>query len=498
MKKFFLLLIISLFTMSCSNKVEIKGKVRNGNPLERVEIIEASGVATLPLSNIGLNNKGEFNGEVNIPKNGMYLLTYGGNATMVYLKSGQTLEISGDQATFPATFEITGDAKANNDFLKAADKSFQNYASKLPMEAMIAKAEPEFIKEFTKIQDDVNKLLDADAKKLNADADVLSYKKLDVTAKFYGLLDAYEQSHGVATGNANYKPTAEFTKLKEKIGKDGDNMIRLIPVYRDYALGKLNGDFQTFAQTKMMNSKEQPLMAELFGDFLKQKKGLTDVAKDYFYAYVVAQSDINPNNIAKYDQITSLIDKNIKDANIKADMKSLQKALMGEKAGSVPSLKVKKADGSSTNLSDLKGKPTLVMFYASYNPNIATSTVTVLKEVNAFYKSKLNFAYVNLDDTEDQFKKTSSAMLKGIPGENLYVNGGINSKEAKDFGLYAFKLPGYILLDKDGKIVGKNYYNLGDPELIGNLDKLTGLTAPQVQMPAQMPQIPMQPEGEVK
>ena len=69
MKKFFLLLIISLFTMSCSNKVEIKGKVRNGNPLERVEIIEASGVATLPLSNIGLNNKGEFNGEVNIPKN---------------------------------------------------------------------------------------------------------------------------------------------------------------------------------------------------------------------------------------------------------------------------------------------------------------------------------------------------------------------------------------------------------------------------------------------
>ena len=498
MKKYFLLLIMSLFVMSCSNKVEIKGKVRNGNPLERVEIIEASGVATLPLTNIGLNNKGEFDGEVNIPKNGMYLLTYGGNATMVYLKAGQTLEISGDQATFPSMFAITGDAKANNDFLKAADKSFQDYASKLPMETFISKKEPDFIKEFNKIQTDVYKLLEADAKKLKADSDVLSYKKLDVTAKFSGLLDAYEQSHGMASGDTSYKPSAEFIKLKETVGKESDNMIRLIPAYRDYALGKLNGDFQAFAQNKTANAKEQPLMAELFGEFLQQRKNLSDVAKDYFYAYVVAQSDINPNNIAKYDQITSLIDKNIKDANIKADMKNLQKALMGDKAGVVPSLKVKKADGSSTNLSDLKGKPTLVMFYASYNPNIATSTVTVLREVNAFYKSKLNFAFVNLDDTNDQFKKTSAALLKGINGENLYVEGGINSKEAKNFGLYAFKMPGYILLDKDGKIVGKNYYNLGDPELISNLDKLTGLTAPQVQMPQQMPQLPLQPEAEAK
>jgi hypothetical protein len=34
-------------------KVEVKGKITGGSPLERIELIEASGVATLPLINIG-------------------------------------------------------------------------------------------------------------------------------------------------------------------------------------------------------------------------------------------------------------------------------------------------------------------------------------------------------------------------------------------------------------------------------------------------------------
>ena len=62
MKKYLILLLISLLVVSCS-KIKIEGNVQGGSPLERIEFIEASGVATLPLVNIGLDEKGDDPGE---------------------------------------------------------------------------------------------------------------------------------------------------------------------------------------------------------------------------------------------------------------------------------------------------------------------------------------------------------------------------------------------------------------------------------------------------
>jgi thiol-disulfide isomerase/thioredoxin len=56
----------------------------------------------------------------------------------------------------------------------------------------------------------------------------------------------------------------------------------------------------------------------------------------------------------------------------------------------------------------------MLFFYASWNPYIGEATIPVLKEVVNFYKSKMNFVFVNVDDTKDQFVKTSNSLLKGI------------------------------------------------------------------------------------
>lgn len=131
MKKYFLLLLLLILTLSCSKKTEVKGKITNASPLERIEIIEATGVGTLPIVNLGLNNKGEFSGSFDAPKDGMYALTYGGQMNMIYLKKGQTLDISGNGATFPQQMVISGEAKPNNDFIKETQKYFETYASKI-------------------------------------------------------------------------------------------------------------------------------------------------------------------------------------------------------------------------------------------------------------------------------------------------------------------------------------------------------------------------------
>lgn len=481
MKNYFLMLMLALFSVSCSKKVEVKGKISNASPLERIEIIEASGVGTLPLMNVGLNSKGEFSGSFEAPKDGMYILTYGGNMTMIYLKQGQTLNISGNGMDFPNKYTITGDAKANNDFLQDADKSFQSYASKLNINELIAKDENGFSTGFKKIQADIAKNIDDAAKKYGADNAAVQWKKDEANTKLLGLLEAYEQSHGQVTGNASFKVSKKFEDLKSEILKNSDRMVRDIPVFRDYMLNKMNPDFQKYASEKIKNPAESPLLGAVFADYLKTKKDLSQVAKDYSLAYIISQSDINPANTKNYDKIAKNIEENISDATVKKDIQVLQKVLMGEKEGTVPDLKLTLKDGKMSNLSDLKGKPTVVMYYASWNPNIAVMTVPVLKEVANFYKSKANFAYVNLDDTKEQFIKTSDALLKGFPGAHYYLEGGINSEAARKFGLYGFKTPSYIVLDKDGKTVGRPYYNLGDPEFITTMEKLTGIKAPQMQ-----------------
>lgn len=494
MKKFLIVLLISFLAVSCSKKVEVKGKVANANPLERVEIIEASGVGTLPLINMGINNKGEFSGSFDAPKDGMYAITYGHNMNMVYLKKGQTLDISGTSVDFPQKFVIKGDAKANNDFIQEAQKNFDAYAGKINVQEYIMKDEAAFLTGFKKIREDIYKSLEATAKKFGADNAALQFKKDETNARLLGLLDAYEQNHGQFSGKPAFKVSSNFAAARKELAADSDRLIREIPAYRDYLLNTMSKDFQTFAQKQ--NPAQGTLLSGVFSQFLATKKDLSQTAKDYLFAYVLAQSDINFGNVKKYDEITKLIDTNIKDSKIKADLKELQVVLMGHKAGTVPELPLVAADGKTLKLSDLKGKPTLVTFYASWNPNIQITTVPVLKEVTNFYKSKMNFAYVNLDDTKEQFTKTSAAMFKGFPGTNYWVTGGLNADAVKKFGIYSFKTPSFIILDKDGKISGRPFFNLGDPELVAALDTATGLKAPQVQqpMPQMMPgqQVPQQ------
>src|SRR5690606_7167507 len=138
MNKFFLMLFVALVAMSCSKKVEVSGNFAGGSPLERIEFIEASGVATLPLINIGVDAKGNFKGSFDAPKDGMYIMTYAGKQAMVYLKGGQSINISGRAESFPAQFTVSGDAKNNNEFLKQVQKLIEAYAGKINVGELVS------------------------------------------------------------------------------------------------------------------------------------------------------------------------------------------------------------------------------------------------------------------------------------------------------------------------------------------------------------------------
>lgn len=479
---------VTVILTSCSKKVEIKGQITNGSPLERIEFIESSGVATLPLVNLGVDKDGKFEGSFDAPKDGMYIITYGGKQGTIYLKGGDKIEITGDAAQFPENYALKGDAKNNNDFIKNSQLFLDSYAIKIDMNSLILKDEAAFLKDTKKIKDDLFANLDETSKKFSADKSAIEWKKDELTTSLLGLLNQYEMSHGQAVQNPSFKVSKAFTDLKESLNADSDRLVQNHPQYRNYLLGTMGEDFQKYDDAN--NKDKKKTTSEVFSEYLKTKKDLSQTAKDYILAYVISQADLNMGTTKEASaKVTKIIDTEIKNADVKKDLKNIQFVLSGLLEGeALPDNSLIKADGSKFSLSELKGKPSLVMFYASWNPYISESSLPVLKEVVNFYKSKMNFTYVNLDDTKEQFATTSAAMFKGLPGTNAYVDGGINSDFAKKFGLYGFKLPGFLILDKDGKIAGKYFVNLGDPEVVTILDKLTGLKAPQV-APQEMPEI---------
>lgn len=486
--KFLAVLFLALFLTSCSKKVEIKGKISNGNPLERVELIESSGVATLPLLNLGVDKNGNFEGTFEAPKNGMYIITYGGKQGQIYLKGGEKVELTGDAAQFPTEYNVTGDAKNNNDFLKNCALFLDTYASKLSMQEILSKSEPSFLAEAKKIQADLDANIEENAKKFHADKDVVQWKKDEITTSILGLLSQYKLQNPEAARNPSFKVSKNFTEYENSLKEDTDRLVENHPQYRNYLLSTMSEDFQKYSAQH--NKTGVLSTSQIFSDLLKTKKDLSQKTKDYLLAYVIAQADLGMNSskesIAKVNKI---IDENIKTEAVKKDLKQIEFVLSGLTQGdALPKSDLIKADGSKYSLSDVKGKPTLVMFYASWNPRIADSTLPILKEIINTYKSKVAFTYVNLDDTKAQFEKTSAALLKGLPGTNAYAEGGINSKFAKDFGIYGFKLPGFLLLNKDGKIEGHYFVNLADPEIITLLSKVSGIKAPEMapQNPQQM------------
>lgn len=484
MKNYLLMLFVALATISCSKKVEVKGNFAGGSPLERIEFVEASGVATLPLVNMGVDAKGSFSGSFDAPKNGMYIMSYAGKTAMVYLKGGQSFNISGKAENFPNQFTITGDAKKNNDFLLEAQKFIQSYAAKINVGELVAKDEAGFLKEADKIKSDIEKNIDLSAKNTSADSEVTNWKKDELRASILGLYNQYEANHGQVAQDVAYKPSQKFKDAVSKLDSDSDRLLKEQPIYRNYLLGKLSPEIQTFNTT---NKKEGELPSSMFSRFLDTKKDMSQIAKDYLLAYVIG-GDLAPGmTAANIASVSKTIKEKVKDAAIKKDLEHLQFVISGPKIGdAVPTAKLIKQDGADFKMADVKGKPTLVMFYASWNPYISEATVPVLKEVANFYKSKMDFTFVNFDDTKEQFIKTSNAMLKTIPGNNVYAEGGLNSQMAKDLGLYGFKLPSFVVLDKNGKIASRFFNNLGDPELIAALDKVSGLKAPTVQPQAQL------------
>ncbi|MDO4763377.1 MAG: thioredoxin-like domain-containing protein [Flavobacteriaceae bacterium] len=471
MKKYFLLLLFSVFIISCSKKeVIISGKIYNASPLSRIEVIDIASIDTLPIANFGIDKNGNFADTLKIEKDGVYAIIYEGRANFIYLQKGKNIHLTGNSFTFPKDIKITGEGQGNNEFLMESQKITNEYLSKFNVK-VFEKNEADFIKEMEKYATDINKKLDEIAKTKKADSNVVKWKKNDLIVNLLMNSFQYELMHGRITNKPDFKVSEKFKEQRKKIEKE--SFVKEYPAYRQYIISKLQEDFRKFVLSNIRDTKLS--RTEVFTKFLETRKELSQETKDYLISFVATQFDLHPRS-EKAEQVMQVIEEKVKNKAVKKDLEKVYTTIIGLKLGTdTPEVSLIQQDGKSTNLSNFKGKPSLLVFYSSFAPNMIEEVLPLLKEINEFYKDKLNFVYINLDDNTQQFQKTSKALMKDLKGVNVYSKGGLKSDVAEKFHIYGFKLPSFVVLDKDGKIASKSILHLASPELIEVLNKQTGL-----------------------
>jgi hypothetical protein len=135
--------------------------------------------------------------------------------------------------------------------------------------------------------------------------------------------------------------------------------------------------------------------------------------------------------------------------------------------GKVFELEGKTFDGANFTSSTLKGKPTIVMYWASW----ANTVTDDLKVLATLAKEKLDFNIVTIcvddESTFPQAKKLLEAAA--LPGTHLYSKGGLDSSPlATAYGIHM--VPHTFVLTKEMKVSSKNFED--NSKLKAEIEKL--------------------------
>lgn len=250
----------------------------------------------------------------------------------------------------------------------------------------------------------------------------------------------------VLGGQAN-KEWRRIKVKEDKMAKKG--WVALKKAYDNLKSGSDSSELKAANKLRESNSGKQEKMRE---DFIK--KYPNSIVSMYFLSGLVNKLSFDElkKSFAKLGEAykTSVYGKRIQDK-----ISNMETTAIGKQA--VPINKVD-LNGNPVNLRTLKGKYVLIDFWGSWCGPCRESHPH-LKQLYAKYKSKgfeiLGIAQEQRTTIQDNKKVWKDAIEKdGLPWLQVLNNEGIGTFDAvKAYGITAF--PTKILLDKDGKIIGR-------------------------------------------
>ncbi len=208
-------------------------------------------------------------------------------------------------------------------------------------------------------------------------------------------------------------------------------------------------------------SEVDAAMKELPFEFIENNKDnmfsvilLDDVSKDKNVDFQRLDKTFNSLNEELKSSITG--------EKLKSDLalkRAENVAAQATQIGSVaPEFSAPDVDGKPLALSDVKGKLTLIDFWASWCKPCRRENPNVVKVYNKYHSKGLEIISVSLDGTRTQ-KDPKAAWLKAIEDDKLTWHHVSNLKYFNDPVARTYNIrsiPATFLLDENGKIVAKN------------------------------------------
>lgn len=444
MKRYFLLLICSILLISCKKKETIiSGNIKSTSPLERLQVFDFSSAVTLPIANFGVNPDGNFSDTLKIEHNGVYLLNFKTEIYPIYLKKGSNIKLNTDSDNFAKNMKITDN---NNLFLS----HFLEVIKKIDQ---VNFSQP--FSEIKKLNTELNTQINSLKNQYNPDSQLLNWSENLVNISLNPIFDVYLEE------KPELKKDKDIVKLKEDMIKKNNDLILEFPIYRFY-----------FIKKNYKNFIENLSDIKSFYNNIKSNKELNQTSKDYLLSEML---NVESNN----QKVVDFILNNIHDESLKNKIKQLKLSLFGFDINTVfpDKFHFLTPEKKETTLLQYKGKPTFVMFYSSWIPFISEIYKPAIEELMESYKNKVNFIFINVDDTFKQFKKTAFALFPEQNAIKLYIKNGLKSEESKNMGIYSHALPCYFILTKEGKVATEYLHNTEGNGLIENISiKLDELT----------------------
>ena len=121
-------------------------------------------------------------------------------------------------------------------------------------------------------------------------------------------------------------------------------------------------------------------------------------------------------------------------------------------------------DGNMVRLSDFRGKLVLIDFWASWCGPCRAEMQNLKKLYKGYEGKPIEFISVSLDKSGKDWRQANTE--EQIPWPSLWMNESFNAQIAKQLGIEA--IPFIVVVNKEGKIVGKN---LRDRALIDKINE---------------------------
>ena len=394
-----------------------------------------------------LNSDNKFVVKLDSVETGYFTFRHGNEIATVYLRPGDSLNLSLDTKKFDETIAFGGSAEAQNNYLAARVLQDDEQMSS----PELYKVEEE---RFLEIIDSVNqakeKLFETHSVNIE-DNEFLSTEKTKLKLQVYNHKFTYKGYHKYLTGDTTFDVSSNFYDFISDVDVNNPSLLK-VREYKSY----LN-NFISHKVDELSESDSTIDLSDVEG-YAKANVKAIEVSIENTEVKTTLLGDMLSSYLSylSTEYAESLISKinewDTKQEFAPAINEKWERLKLVAPGVMSPDFNYVTNTGDSVSLSDYRGKLVYIDVWATWcGPCLRE--LPHLEEMQEEMKDMdVVFMSISIDDTPEPWAKMVEE--KEMKGVQVYAQGAWNSSFAKDYVIQA--IPRFILIDKEGKIITSN------------------------------------------